>query len=193
MLAPIDREQYLMGHIPYRLQSLRFCYRVCDMNRVPHADYGEELAIGEFIHLDDNNRFFINPIIESGLIYSRVLLAFLGIGRDRKTGELRQTTKPKDPSDICLSDFGLPLVAVSEAVSGFSYASPLEVGAAFRHVIETANKTVAHLTSGPATPGSFPSLRLTCRAVVDLVIRHLYIPLGEDCIVTPITETTNAA
>lgn len=193
MLDPTDREEYLMGHIPYRLESLRFCHHICDMNRSPHPDYGEELAIGEFLYLDDSNRFFINPIIESGLIYGRVLLEFLGIGRDRRTGQLRQTTKPKDATDICITDFGLPLVSVTQAVSGFPYAAPLQVDQAMRHVIETANKTVAHLTSGPAEPGSFPSLRLTCRVVIDLVIRHLYVPLGERCIVSPIVEATNAA
>jgi hypothetical protein len=187
ILTPIDREQYLIGNIPYRLESLRFCYRVCELNRTPHPDYGDELAIGEFLHLDDTNRHFINPIIESGLVYCRVLLEFLGVGRDRKTGALRPT-KSKDSTDICISDFGLPLVSVSEATSAFSYATSSEINTALGQVIEAANKTVAHLTSGPTHPGTFPTLQLACRIVIDLVIRHLYLPLNERCIVSPISE-----
>jgi hypothetical protein len=193
MLDPTDREEYLIGHIPYRLESLRFCHHVCDMNKSPDPDYGYELPTGEFFDLNGHNRFFINPIIESGLLYNRVLLEFLGITRNRKTGQLSQTRKSKDVTDICITDFGLPLVSVSQAVSGFSYAAPLQIDVALQHVIETANKTVAHLTSGPAKPGSFPSLRLTCRVVIDLVIRHLYDPLGERCVVSPIVEATTPA
>jgi len=163
------------------------------MNITPHPDYGEELAIGEFLILDESNRYFINPIIESGLIYCRVLLEFLGVSRDGKSGSLKQTSKPKKSGDICITDFGLPVVTPSEAVSGFAYASPREIELALQHVIETANKIVAHLTSGPRLPGTFPSLRLACRTVIDLVIRHLYVPLGQDPIVSAISETTNAA
>ncbi len=193
MLSPSEREQYLMGHIPYRLQSLRFCYHVCDMNMTPHPDYGKELAVGEFLILDDSNRYFINPIVESGLIYCRVLLEFLGISRDGKTGSLKKTNKHKQFGDICITDFGLETITPSDATAGFDYASPSDIDAALRHVIETANKTVAHLTSGPKLPGTFPSLRLASRVVIDLVIRHFYVPLGENPIVSPITEASTTA
>ena len=43
-----------------------------------HSDYGTKLWIGECLALDDDNRLLLNPIIESGLVYSRVLLEFLG-------------------------------------------------------------------------------------------------------------------
>lgn len=186
-MTSIEREQYLIGNIPYRLQSLRFCYIVCEMNSTPHPDYGDELAVGEFIHFDGNNRLLINSIIESGLVYCRVLLEFLGIKRNRNTGKLC-TANSKDSTDVCISDFGLPLVPVAEATSGFCYATSSEVNSALLQVIETANKTVAHLTSGPTEPGTFPSLQLACRIVIDLVIRHLYLPLGEQCIVSSISE-----
>ena len=80
-------------------------------------------------------------------------------------------------NDICITTFGLQKLRVDQAISGFSYASTDEVAFALCHVIEIANKTVAHLTTGPESPGTFPSLRLACRVVIDLVWQHLYIPL----------------
>lgn len=189
MLTETNREQYLIGHIPYRLQSLRLCHSVCEQHMTPHRDYGTELWIGECLVLDEGNRLLVNPIIESGLIYSRVLLEFLGVGRDRKTGLLKQIKRSKEPGNISITDFGLPMVTTTQAVSGFSYVTPSEADAALRHVIETANKTVAHLTAGPVSPGTFPSLRICCRVAIDLVCRHLYAPLGELPLVSPIEET----
>ena len=178
-------KQYLTGHIPYRLQSLRFCYRVCNLHKEPHPDYGDELWIGKMLNLDEDRPLWFNPVIESGLIYCRVLLEFLGVTREQATNTLKTTdckrTKPKrSADDICITDFfDLQKISVEQAVSGFSYASPDEVANALCHVIETANKTVAHLTAEPELPGTFPSLRLACRVVIDLVWRHLYAPLKE--------------
>src|SRR6266567_8441866 len=172
--------EYLYGHIPYRLQSLRFCYRVCDLHKEPHPDYGDELWIGECLNLDEDRPLWFNPVIESGLIYCRVLLEFLGITRDRETNVLKQT-KFKERSvkryndDVCITDFGLSKITVEQAVSGFSYASADKVTHALCHVIETANKTVAHLTAGPKLPGTFPLLRLACRVVIDLIWQYLYV------------------
>ena len=128
-----------------------------------------------------------------------MLLELLGIKRDRKTGGLKQTapnkptkkqTESKELDDIRITDFGLPFLTVSEAVSGFSYATPEEVKFALCQVVEIANKTVAHLTAGPSAPGTFPSLRISCRVVIDLVCRHLYTPLGKTLVVSPIIEST---
>jgi len=188
IFSDVDREEYLIGHIPYRLQSLRFCYRVCKQAMDHHTDYGNELWIGKCLALDDDNSLFINPIVESGLVYSRVLLAFLGIGRQHKTGDLKQIASKKH-DDICIRDFDLPWVTVRQAVSGFSYASPTDVEFALSRVIETANKTVAHLTTGPSASGTFPILRTTCRVVIDLVCRHLYAPLGKHSLVPPVVKS----
>ena len=187
MLSRTDREQYLIGHIPYRLQSLRMCYFVCNLNLEPHPDLGSELRIN-WGAVVDHNDLLNNPIIESGLVYCRVFLEFLGIARDRKTGELKEITAPRESGDIFITDFGLPRLTTTQAVSGFDYASPDEVEAAICNVIENANKAVAHLTSGPKLPATYPSLKLACRVVTDLVHRHLYIPLGEDPIVLPIED-----
>jgi hypothetical protein len=186
--------EYLYGHIPYRLQSLRFCYRVCDVRKEPHPDYGDELWIGERLNIDEDSPLWFNAVIESGLIYCRVLLEFLGITRDRDTERLRQTDskqmkRKRYHDDICITDFDLCKITVEEAVSGFSYASPDKVARALCHVIETANKTVAHLTAGPKLPGTFPSLGLACRVVIDLVWYHLYIPLtGQPLLKDPLLE-----
>lgn len=182
-------KEYLYGSLPYRLQSLRFCYRVCNLQREHHPDYGDELGIGEDINLDEDRPLWFNPVIESGLIYCRVLLEFLGITRDKEPDTLKQT-KAKSAKfkltddDICITAFGLEKISEKQAVSGFSYASQDEVSSALCHVIKTANKTVAHLTSGQKAPGTFTSLRLACRVVTDLVWQHLYVPLTA----TPILE-----
>ena len=128
------------------------------------------------LNLNEDRPLWFNPVIESGLIYSRVLLEFLGIKRDKKRDLIEMTSKMKE-DDISITDFGLQMLTVREAISGFSYASPEDVCNAFSHVIEVAHKGVAHLTVGPTLPGTFPSLRLACRVVIDLVWRHLYVPL----------------
>jgi hypothetical protein len=186
--------EYLYGHIPYRLQALRFCYRICDVRKEPHPDYGDELWIGEGLNLDEDRRLWFNAVIESGLIYCRVLLEFLGITRDRDADRLMQTDskqmkRKRSPDDICITDFGLSKITVEQAVSGFSYASPDKVAHALCHIIETANKTVAHLTAGPKLPGTFPSLRLACRVVIDLLWQYLYVPLtGSPLLKDPLLE-----
>ena len=48
-----------------------------------------------------------NPFIESGLVYCRVFLEFLGIKQNGKTGELIENTEPRR-DDIFITDFGLP-------------------------------------------------------------------------------------
>jgi hypothetical protein len=176
---PVGSEQlkeYLDGHIPYRLASLRFCYRVCNLQKEPHPDYGDELRIGETLSLDEDRPLWLYAVIESGLIYCRVLLEFLGVTRDVQTNTLKNTQK-KYKDDVRITDFRLERITPKQAISEFSYATPDQIERALCHVFETANKTVAHLTSGPRLPGTFQSLRLACRVVIDLVLRHLYSPL----------------
>jgi hypothetical protein len=181
MMTEEELKEYLYGHIPYRLQSIRFCYFTCNLHEKPHPEYGDELWIGECLNIDEDRPLWFNPVIESGFIYCRVLLEFLGITRDQKTNALKQTGRKmkriRDDDDIRIIDFGLPKITVDQAVSRFSYASPDKVAYALCHVIETANKTVAHLTAGPKLPGTFPSLRLACRVVIDLIWQYLYVPL----------------
>lgn len=142
--------------------------------------------MGEMLVLDDANALLTNPIIESGFIYCRVLLEFLGIKLERMTGLLKQTAMKKEGTksgDICISDFALPKITVEQATTGFAFAPPDRIDAALRLVIVNANKSVAHLTSGPALPATFPDLELACRVVVCLVVRHLYVPLRQEFIV----------
>lgn len=173
-------KEYLFGSIPYRLQSLRLCYKICGVENQAKRECGVELAIGEAVDLDENRPLWINSVIESGLIYCRVLLEFLGITRDWKTDTLKQRDGAKyNPlnDDICITVFGLEKITVEQAVSGFSYARPDEISRALCNVIEIANKTVAHLTVGPTSAGTLTSLRLACRVVIDLVSRQVYVPL----------------
>ena len=153
------------------------CYNVCNQNMEPDEFWGSKLRISLAVpssHID----MLYNPLIESGLIYCRVFLEFLGIKQDGKTYELIENTEPRR-DDIFITDFGLPELKKSEAVSGFAYASGAEVEAALCSVIENGHKSVAHLTSGPKLSATYPSLKLACRVVSDLVHRHLYVPLGE--------------
>jgi hypothetical protein len=189
MLSRIEREQYLVGHIPYRLQSLRICHIACEqLMLTPHPEFHLELRISEALVLDDSNLLLTNPILESGLLYCRVLLEFLGIHRDRRTGQLVQTQQATASDDVSITDFGLPKMTVCQAVTGTSYAASSEIDTALRCVLENANKVVAHLTSGPTLPATYPFLKLACRVVIDLVQHHLYDPLDEDSIVPAITD-----
>ena len=190
MLTEIERQQYLIGNIPYRLQSLQTCRTLCHM-KMSQPTFGLELRMGEMLVLDDANALLTNPIVESGLIYCRVLLEFLGIGLVRTTGMLKQTQTQKNMmniGDICITDFNLPKITVGQATTGFAYASADRIDTALRQVILNANKSVAHLTSGPTLPATLPDLRLSCHVVVDLIISHLYIPLGQECIVAVFKE-----
>jgi hypothetical protein len=156
-----------------------------------HPIWGSELRIN-WSALVDQNDLLNNPIIESGLIYCRVFLEFLGIKRDDTTGKLMEITKSKKSDDIFITDFGLPKLTKDQAVNGFAYATTGQVDAALSNVIENANKAVAHLTSGPKLPATYPSLKLACRVVTDLVHRHVYAPLGEHPLVPPIEDHSSA-
>lgn len=187
MLSPIEREQYLIGHIPYRLQLLRLCHYLCSRRLMPDPIWGLELPIGVALMLDRNDSLD-NPILESGLIYCRVLLEFLGIKLKTRTGQLSEIKGKKNGDDVFITDFDLKPISVAQATGTFLCASPPVVAAALVNVIENANKTVAHLTSGPNPPATYPCLKLACLVVTNLVHRHVYLALGEEPLVLPIDD-----
>src|SRR4051794_2584638 len=88
MPKEFDRGEFLTDHVPYRLQAvarmtwaLSFVYT-----------HGEEtplkVSVGGRVVVHGRVRSFTSPTIESGLVYLRGLMEFLGLKADAKKTSL---------------------------------------------------------------------------------------------------------
>lgn len=193
MVAVLDlprQKEYLEIHIPYRLASLKMCCSVCELLMKPVPENHMRIEVNGDVILDKGIRAWCNPVVESGLLYSRVLLEFLGIKLNRETFHLyqRKSSEKRNGNDVWLTDFGLQFLTVGQAIDARPYATSPDIQNALEVSIQNAHKAVAHLTMGPNLPATCSTLRLTCRVVLDLVRENLYKPKGIACPIAPIED-----
>lgn len=171
--------------IPYRLQAVAAANLAARL-RIPwDSPKPMKIYFEEKLRVTGNSNAYTNPVLESGLIHCRALLDFLGL----KTSP-NDSTKliPRDPKqnkkdDVAIENFSnskgpLPLVTPQEAIT--SYRGPqTEAEAALAGVLHTANKGLAHITSGLALSATdILHLEIASRGVRSLVVNHFYTPLG---------------
>ena len=132
--------------------------------------------------ISGNHRGLTNPSVEIGIIYSRVLLEFLGLKANKKKDKLVEVDKRKD-DDIGIEDFSsatgpLKKVTVADALACYQ-GQPADAEAALVTIIAHADKAVAHLTEGPVQDDHTVGLvELGSKGVLALLCRHLYGGLG---------------
>jgi hypothetical protein len=170
-----EKEEMLKEHIPYRLTSIDGLRFVCEI-LLQHGD-----SANVRLYFDDRRvlatpscRLLTNPVLEVGAIYCRVLLEFLGIGLERRTGRLKEKSRAKrQDGDIWIEDFGLKRVSVAQVRSAGT-GKPDEVEEACVDAILTAHRAVAHLTYGLPGRPELGRLRTGAYTVLRLVEEHLY-------------------
>lgn len=89
---------------------------------------------------------YINPVLDIGILQSRVLLEFVGLKYDHKEG-LAEIVNHRKTDDVCIELSGLSKVSVSDAINGLDIPSG-RIKKGFVYVLRMANKKLAHMTNG---------------------------------------------
>lgn len=171
--------------IPYRLQAVDVANLAVRLRISWDGPKSMKIYFDEKLRITGNSNAFTNPILEAGLIHCRALLEFLGLKADSKDSTkliCRDPTKTRT-DDVVIEHFSnsngsLPMVTPQEAISRYQGAQS-EAEAALAGILHTANKGLAHITSGLVLSATDMShLEVASRGVRSLVISHFYTPLG---------------
>ena len=167
-------ERYIQQILPYRLYALRI-FRVALLFVEQYPEGGRyECRVKDKLVFEGKSTAITNPSIEMGIIHSRVLLEFLGLGIV-KGQTLGEATSRKD--DINIKSFGLPIVTREQALSPCTGDKTM-AEAAFVETVTAANKLVAHSTE-VMDQGSdaVNSYLMCCDAIPVLFKQYFYKPL----------------
>lgn len=181
-MKSFDQEAYLSIHVPYRMQSIAWFVHVLRGTRGWTEAKRMEIYLDGKRCIVGNHRGLTNPSIEVGIVYSRVLLEFLGLRANREKNALALVERRR-PDTIGIEDFTsasgpLQKVTVQQALA--CYPGPAaDAEASLVTVIAHADKAVAHMTEGPVQDERTADLvALGGEGVLALVSRYLYRALG---------------
>jgi hypothetical protein len=171
--------------ITYRLQAVDAANSAARLRSSWDAPKAMKIYFDEKLRITGNSNAYTNPVLESGLIHCRALLDFLGLKADPKNSKKLICRDPKKnkEDDAVIERFSnsngpLPLVTPQEAITRYQ-GSQSEAEAALAGVLHTANKGVAHITSGlDLSASDISHLEIASRGVRALVVSHFYTPLG---------------
>lgn len=171
--------------IPYRLQAVDVANLAVRLRISWDVPKSMEIYFDKKLRITGNSNAFTNPVLEAGLIHCRALLEFLGLKADSKNSTKLICRDPKKTrkDDVVIEQFSnsngpLPMVTPQEAISQYQGAQP-EAEAALAGILHTANKGLAHITSGLVLSTTDMSyLEIASRGVRSLVVSHFYTPLG---------------
>jgi hypothetical protein len=175
------KQDLILGHLKYglgHLDALCWLCRVLDENR----DFASVALTfdGQVVIQRSSLTFIQNPIAETGLIYCRKLLEFLGVKLVRRSVELCDVAADRTDDDLGIEHLdGLNRISV-DALDDAPFGEPAEIRKAVIHTLLAANKGVAHFTHGKAEPADTEPVLICARTVIWLVERHVYDKLGLD-------------
>jgi hypothetical protein len=180
-----SRDDIINRIIPYRLQAVDAANLAARLRISWDAPKPMKIYFEEKLRITGNSNAYTNPVLESGLIHCRALLDFLGLKTDPKDSTKLTSRDPKKnkPDDVVIEHFSsskgpLPLVTPQEAITRYQGLQS-EAEAALAGVLHTANKGLAHITSGLAFSATDIShLEIASRGVRALVVTHFYTRLG---------------
>lgn len=181
----LSRDDIINRIIPYRLKAVDAANFAARLRISWDAPKSMKIYFDEKLRIIGDSNAYTNPVLESGLIHCRALLDFLGLKADAQdpTRLISRDPKKNKKDDVVIEHFSnsrgpLPLVTPQEAIA--RYQGPQsEAEAALAGVLHTANKGLAHITSGLALSATKIShLEIASRGVRALVVSHFYTPLG---------------
>jgi len=148
-LTPRHKKLLLEVHIPYRMTAVeRMCWVCENVAFIHNASNVTVRADGVQIIASPNLRFLTNPLLDSGAIYGRLFLEFMGFRWSEKTRQLVRVGSRR-PGDIRIEDFGVPELQLSDLFQA-PHASRRAMASGCQAVIQTAHRAVAHLSArGP--------------------------------------------
>ena len=183
-LTPRQIEAYAEQHIPYRVVNLELGMFAVMLIQRKLADKPGSLIVGDAIEFKGSGpRIFSNLAVESGIVYSRVMLNFLGIYKEHHKPKLvtRRPMARFADSEVWVERFpGGRLLTVSELCAPFPGSQSAQK--MYWHIVRTldaANRGVAHLTLPKARSSGVDGLRsdslyFTCMAARHHVLKHFY-------------------
>jgi len=176
----------IINHIiPHRLQAVDAANLAVRLRSSWDAPKSMKIYFDEKLRITGNSNAYTNPVLESGLIHCRALLDFLGLKADPadSTKLICRDPKKNKKDDVVIEHFAnsngpLPLVTPKEAITRYQGPQP-EAEAALAGVLHTANKGLAHITSGlDLSATDISHLEIASRGVRAFVVSHFYTPLG---------------
>lgn len=178
------KDEYAVHVIPYRMKAVaafnlaaRF---VTHWQRQPRK---LEIYFDGKLSIRGLSTAFTNPTIEAGIIHCRALLEFLGLRCDKQDPSRLAERLGKQKDDYVIEEFvgpNGPLSKVTVAQAVAPYSGPKEQAErALAAVIHTANKGLAHITSGHVVDlGDLELFEIASRGVPTLVANYFYVARG---------------
>jgi hypothetical protein len=135
--------------IPYRIEAVRAAAWAMNLQTCINGDATINLSIDKELRFSGYVNYFIEPMIEIGLVHARALLEFLGIYA--RNGKLINIGRRR-PSDIAIEHYSaggsnLSMVSPEEICSHINMPDSV-VEWALVGIIEKTNKWLAHVTTG---------------------------------------------
>ena len=159
--------------IPQRLDAVCMLPLAARMIREGYGQKALQITIEDGPAIGVVATAYLNPAFESGTVHGRALLEFVGLRADANRLCVRQG---KQTDDIRIDDFGLPLVAPATAIAECrGDERPLVF------LLSMTNKRLLHITEGAFADlpdDDLQALQVASQAVINIVISHVYAPLG---------------
>lgn len=169
----------ILTHLEYGLKHVDGLIWLCQLLIAEGRPNRIEVAFdGEPVITKTTLGFLQNPLAESGLIYCRKLLDFLGIKLDRKESKtLREVPNDRSGGDVGIEHLGLSRITIAELLAAGDGPSN-KIEAACIHTIRAANKGVAHFTEDKGERAQAEEVVICARIVVELIQVKVYDVLG---------------
>jgi hypothetical protein len=167
-------------HIPYRLSHLDGLIWASQVRLARREPSRVALQFdGQTALSMKSIRQVTNPLMEIGILYCRNLLEFLGIKLDQTNQLVRAPRSGKSRADdFTIEALGLNPVPVTKLLSVFSDPSVGEK--AVIATLVSANKGIAHFTSGTAARAYVPDSLLCASALIQLIEELVYQQLRKE-------------
>jgi len=166
-------DEMLREHIPYRLTHLDGLVWASEKLLASYRPTVISIQFDGQVALVPTSLYQItNPLFEIGILYCRVLLDFLGIQLDRKNKMLAGRTGRRS-DDFGIEQLSLPYVTVPQLL-GAPCARSGDVEAATIATLVSADKGIAHFTSGKSGRAYVEDSLLCAKAVAWCVEEYVY-------------------
>ncbi len=180
----LTQDEYVVHVIPYRMKAVAvFNLATQFLNHWERKPKSLEIYFDGKLSIRGLSTAFTNPTIEAGIIHCRALLEFLGLRCDKKNPARLTERHGKQSDDYVIEDFSgpngpLPKITVAQAVAPYSGPKD-QAERALAAVIHTANKGLAHMTSGHVVDlGDLELFEIASRGVPTLVANYFYVARG---------------
>lgn len=175
-MTAAERKSFLEEHIPYRMLELSFCQIMCVFLSENSTEHPLTIHLGKLNKLcSPNLRLLTNPIIETGLITSRVMLEFLGIKATQ--GILPRLVERKVHEkhiDLACEDFKVPPLTLAGLRKILHEQPPLDAEKAMANTIVAAKNGVAHIALDEHPRLEIHHLAVTCHVTNLLLNCYFY-------------------